>query len=462
MRLPLLLIGLSLVAACNNFTKGDGDGDTTGGNTDAKNGKPVAEAGNPITQSADSAVSLNGSASYDPDGDSIIWTWSFDSVPSGSALATREAPISPNHSAEAIGATFSPDAVGTYVVKLVVEDSHGLNSDPDYVIITISEPENIPVANAGTDVSTQVGTPVALDGSRSYDPLGRSLTYAWTIVDKPSTSTASLANETTATPSFTPDVRGVYVANLVVSNGLAISNSDAVSITATGEDNAPTANAGTDQTVEDCTTITLDCSSSVDPDGDTLQYVWEVQSKPSGSDVTNATFSDRTSATPTFYPDEAGVYVLSCAVFDGTTWSTPDATTITAAERRSNTRPVADAGANVTVSGGSATCTESGYVYICDECSSQVVTLGDLSTVSDPDGDPYSVVWTVVSGDATIADPNTLVTTVTLEDAEPEEPGECSSTEYEFQLEVTDCTGATSTDTTTFVVECCGVEDTAR
>jgi hypothetical protein len=457
-RLSSVLFACAFVAGCTNIGKATDDSGN-GGTTTApsKNQKPIAEAGNSITQTADTPVWLNGSASSDPDGDAIIWKWSFDSVPSGSTLMTREAPFTANHSDAASSTSFAPDAVGTYVVKLIVQDTHEADSEPDYVIVTIQAPENIPVAKAGTDVTTAVGTGVTLDGSQSYDPLGRTLTYSWTIVDKPESSTASLSGADTVGPTFTPDVRGVYVANLVVSNGLANSNSDSVSITATGDDSAPTANAGTDQEAEDCTTITLDCSGSVDPDGDPLTYMWELQSKPANSTVTNASFADRSGATTTFYPDQAGVYVVSCAVNDGTSWSTPDATTIVAAERRSNTEPVADAGANVTVSGGSAECAESGYVYVCDECADSVVTLGDLSTASDADGDPLVIEWTVVSGDATIANPDTLVTTVTLTDAEPDEPSECTSTEYEFQLSVTDCTGVTSTDTTTFVVECCGV-----
>jgi predicted small secreted protein len=459
-RLPSILLACALVAGCGTDKGSGGDSAATGTTGTSANQKPVAEAGNPITQTADEPVWLNGSASSDPDGDALIWTWSFESVPTGSSIMSREAPFTANHSEAASSSSFSADAVGTYVVELVVTDSHGLDSEPDYVIITISEPENIPVAEAGSDVTTQVSTAVSLDGSRSYDPLGRTLTYSWTIVDKPESSTASLSGSDSATPSFTPDVRGVYVANLVVSNGLAISNSDAVSITATGEDSAPTANAGPDQDAEDCTTITLDCSGSADPDGDTLTYMWEVQSKPSGSAITNASMADRTGATTTFYADVAGVYVFSCAVSDGTSWSTPDVTTIVAAERRSNTDPVADAGANVTVSGGSATCEESGYTYDCEECADSVVTLGDLSTASDADGDPIVIEWTVVSGEASIADPSSLITTVTLADAAPDEPDECTSTEYEFMLSVTDCTGVTSTDTTTYVVECCGVAAT--
>ena len=460
MRATALLAALSLFAACDG-SKDTGDTDTT---PEVRNQKPIAEAGDTVSQTADTAVSLSGAASTDPDGDALTYHRSFDHVPDASTLDEREAPFSPNHSAEAMNTSFSPDAVGTYVVKLVVEDAKGLESDPDYVIVTIDDPETVPVANAGTDQVANVGALVSLDGSLSYDPMGRTLTYAWSVVDKPADSTVSaLTAATTVASSFTPDQRGVYVLNLVVDNGISRSSSDAVTVTALGDDSAPTANAGSDQPdAEDCTTIQLDCSASADPDGDPLQYLWEIQSKPTGSAATNAvSFSDRTAQRPTFYPDVAGEYQITCAVNDGTTWSTPDLMVVEAAERRSNERPTITAGSDAVVDGGSGDCVESGYTYNCDECAASVTTLGATASVTDADGDPLTYLWTTTNTDATIADPTSLVTSVTLEDSEPEEPGSCSETEFEFELTVTDCTGATVTDNITLTVSCCGVEDTS-
>lgn len=461
MRTSLFLAMFAVLPACTSGDKGSGDTDTE--DPGSVNGKPIAEAGDSITQTADTPVLLSGAASSDPNGDALTFHWSFDHVPEASTLATGEAPFNPNHTGES-GTTFMPDAVGTYVVKLSVTDATGLESDPDYVIVTIEDPETVPVANAGDDVTTNVGTLTPLDGSLSYDPRGRVLTYSWSVVDKPSGSTVStISGADTVGGSFTPDVKGVYVLNLVVNNGIARSVSDAVTVTAVGDDHAPVSNAGDDQASgEDCTTIALDCSRSVDPDGDALTYLWEIQSKPEGSATSNTTFSDRTSARPTFYPDIAGVYVLSCAVNDGTSWATPDAMTLTAAERRSNERPTVTAGTDTTVDGGSATCEESGYTYDCDDCATSTVTLGATGTVTDADGDPLVILWTTDNSDASIADPTSLVTTVTLEDSAPTDPGECSETEFDFLLSVTDCTGATVTDSITLTVSCCGVaEDTS-
>ncbi len=453
--LPVAALALTL-AGCSTISQGKNDTGPTA-DTGQTNRKPIAEAGPAFSHAADSAVPLSGAGSSDPDGDALTYHWSFDYAPPTSTLPSREAPFMANHSAEAVSSGFMADAVGTWVVKLVVTDARGLDSDPDYVIVTVQAPENLPVADAGSDQRIDIGATVSLDGSRSFDPLGRTLSFAWSLVDKPATSALTALNDpTTVTPSFTPDMKGVYVVNLVVNNGLAPSNADAVAVTVLGNDNAPVANAGTDITAEDCSTIPLDCSGSADPENDPLTYAWELQAKPSGSTVTTASLSDRSSVRPTFYPDIAGEYVWSCAVNDGSTWSSPDLVTVRADERRANTRPEVVAGANQTVDGGSASCTPSGYVYDCNACADQTITIGSDATVSDADGDAITTRWTVVSGNATIANPNALSTTVTLEDAEPTEPSACAENAFVFQLEATDCTGATTTSTVTATVNCCG------
>lgn len=457
MRTLSSLAPLLLVAGCTGAKDTD-----SGATVVAPNHLPIAEAGPVITQSADTAVLLNGGGSRDEDGDSLTYAWTFDRVPDGSELGTKEMPFSVNNTGESVVTSFTADRVGTYIVNLIVNDGKD-DSLVDHVIVTITEPTTLPVANAGVDATGPSGSLVSLDGTKSFDPQGRALTYAWTLVDKPTASAvASLTGADTAAATFTPDARGNYTVNLVVNNGLVNSTADAAVITVTGEDGAPSANAGPNQEVEDCTSIQLDCSGSVDPDGDALKYFWQLQSAPATSVASDKTsFSDTSAASPTFWPDVAGTYVLSCAVHDGKNWSVPDSITLTASERSMNSKPVADAGADQAITGGNAECTPSGYVYTCDECTESVVTLGTDARANDPDGDPYTVEWTVTEGKATLTNADTLTPTAELSDAEPTEPGACEDAEYHFQLSVTDCTGATTTDNMKYTVTCCGVEDSS-
>ena len=89
-----------------------------------------------------------------------------------------------------------------------------------------------PVANAGSDRSVNQASVVELDGSNSSDPENAGLTYSWSFISKPSGSAAVLSNATTATPTFTADLAGAYVVQLVVNDGTSDSTPDEVVITA--------------------------------------------------------------------------------------------------------------------------------------------------------------------------------------------------------------------------------------
>jgi hypothetical protein len=454
MRAATLVPTLLLLAACTESEQ----------KVEKINNPPVADAGSNISQTADRPVKLEGGGSFDPDGDAIAFTWTFDTVPAGSAVG--DATVLPGNGTTAPTTQFDADVPGTYIVGLTVQDTKGATSEPSYVVVQVVE-GSAPVANAGADVSSTLDAgALSLDGSGSYDPLGRDLTYAWNFESVPTASSLTgLTDGTTAAPSFTPDIGGRYVVSLTVNNGFVDSAPDTTVVLVEGNDCAPDVDAGDDQAAEDCTTIQLDGSGTYDCDpGDTpesLQYYWEVQTKPADSAATTASISDRNAVSPTFYADVAGTYTLSLTAFDGENWGAPDTIMVTASERSYNTPPQVSAGSPKNEAAGNADCEESGYTYACDECDSLTVALGDDATATDADGDPLTYEWTVLDGDATIADPTSLVTTVRLDGAEPTEPAACEDTTYQFQLTVTDCTGEQATSTVTYTASCCGVADTA-
>jgi MYXO-CTERM domain-containing protein len=187
------------------------------------NAVPVADAGADIEVTLGFVVSLDGSGSSDPDGDPLTYDWRFITKPGSSAanLVDEDRP----------DPQFVPDVVGVYELGLVVDDG-ALESLEDSVVVTVTAENGDPVANAGSDQRVAVGDPVVLDGSRSADPDGDPLQYAWTLVTRPSGSAAALTSSTSASPRFVADVAGTYEVSLTVTDGFATSAPDSVRITA--------------------------------------------------------------------------------------------------------------------------------------------------------------------------------------------------------------------------------------
>jgi hypothetical protein len=305
-----------------------------------KNVAPVANAGPGQTVTIGTTVTLNGSGSSDADGNPLTYLWSFVSIPAGSG-ATLTGPTT-------VKPTFLADKTGPYVVQLLVNDG-AVSSAPATVTITTTPGNTAPVANAGPDQTVQLGAMVTLNGSGSSDVDGNPLTYQWAFVTVPTGSAAKLANPTTATSTFVADLAGDYVVRLLVNDGKVNSAPDNATITTTGGNTAPVANAGPDQSAQVGTMVTLNGSGSMDADRNPLTYDWSFISTPSGS---AATLSNPTAAKPTFTADRAGQYVVQLIVNDGTVNSTPDTVTIAAA--MGNTAPVANAGPDQAVAVGAS------------------------------------------------------------------------------------------------------------
>jgi hypothetical protein len=98
-------------------------------------------------------------------------------------------------------------------------------------------PNAAPVAVAGSNQTVAVGESVILNGTDSWDANNDPLTFAWTLTTRPTGSTAILASGTTATPTFTPDVAGTYIARLIVNDGTT--NSTPATVTTSATEAAP-------------------------------------------------------------------------------------------------------------------------------------------------------------------------------------------------------------------------------
>lgn len=169
-----------------------------------------------------------------------------------------------------------------------------------------------PTAVAGPDQSATRGVLVQLDGGGSFDDNTASaeLLYSWTL-GAPAGSASSLTGAATATPTFTPDLPGNYVATLTVTDEGGLSDQDEVLIST--ENMAPTADAGINLLVPVGEAAALDGSGSSDPEGDPLSFDWSLDSQPTGS-LTVIVGDDQETASLT--PDVAGDYQISLVVTD--------------------------------------------------------------------------------------------------------------------------------------------------
>ena len=186
----------------------------------------------------------------------------------------------------------------------------------------------VPVADAGEDRTganaVTEGDTVTLDGSGSSDPdTGDTLSYAWSV---PAGTNVRLMNPDTATPSFTaPELLATtdLVFTLTVSDGTAASVPDTVTVTVEADNDAPTADAGSNRSVSAGAPVTLNGSGS-DPEGQPLSYAWRQVPEPT-VDLTGAD-----TATPSFTaPSTPGVLAFELIVNDGKEDSAPDTVTVT-------------------------------------------------------------------------------------------------------------------------------------
>ncbi|MFY9154128.1 MAG: PKD domain-containing protein, partial [Prolixibacteraceae bacterium] len=408
---------------------------------------PVANAGNDQTVNEGATVSLDGSASSDADSDALTYKWT---APAGISLSS-DTDQKPTFTAPEVSADTE------YIFSLVVNDGTS-DSPADQVKITVKQINKVPVAIAGNDRTVLKGTTVILDGSGSSDPDGDVLSYKWTAP-----AGITLSSNTAEKPTFTaPDVltNTDYTFSLIVNDGTADSPADEVKITVKSGNQAPTANAGNDQTVNEGDEVTLDGSASSDPDGNALTYKW---TGPAG-----ITLSSNTAEKPTFTaPDVASntSFTFSLVVNDGIADSPADDVVITV--KQVGQAPTANAGPDQTVNEGDlvtldasgssnpenkATAIEwsaPGTIQLNDPILIKVVVTGpsytstsshdyslmlyDASPGATPGNHSFLFEWTVPSGVSFSTSTTSLITILP--------PNPPAKTSYSFSLEVFDSSG---------------------
>ncbi len=372
----------------------DGDGILDGPDNNLGDLPPIANAGPDDTASVNVVVNLDGSASRDQDDPNntvpVIYSWS----------QTSGTTVTLDNTSSATPSFTSPGIATTLTFELLVEDSTG-NQATDNVIITIVDSDAPPSSDAGADqppIGSIIlpGDTVTLNGSNSSDDLDslNELTFLWTEV----TSTGvTLSDDTAVMPSFTvPTFAGnagqvIFELN-VTDTALQNSDPDDQVIITVGEC-APTAAAGSDQTVDTTDLVSLNgtnssggCSAQA-----IVSYAW-TQTGGTNTVVLN----NANTATPSFTsPNEDDTLTFQVTVTDSIGLIDTDEVTINVTE---DPIPVCQAGPDQTV----AEFTGGVFTTLNVNASSSSIT---------PPATITSYMWTQLTGpNVTLSTPNQVAT----------------------------------------------------
>ena len=155
------------------------------------NHPPVASVGLDQSVAEASLVTLDGSASFDPDADPLTYLWSQLNGPS--AILSNPMESKPTFLAPLVGST-----VTSLSFQVVVTDTFGATGTAT-TQVSVTNVNHLPVANAGVDQTRNGGTSVQLDGSGSTDPDSDPLTFTWSQTGGPS---VTLSNIHASKPTF--------------------------------------------------------------------------------------------------------------------------------------------------------------------------------------------------------------------------------------------------------------------
>ncbi len=373
---------------------------------------PVANAGTDIVINLPvNNTTLNGTASFDPDGSITAYQWTKLSGPSQFTIANPAAATSPLNNLVA----------GVYVFRLKVTDNKGATNEDDVQVTVNATANQTPVANAGADiVMTLPVNSTTLNGTASKDPDGSIVAYAWSKISGPAQYT--ITNPTAVTTALTGLAAGVYAFRLKVTDDKGATHEDDVQVTVNAAGNqTPVANAGADIVITlPANSTTLNGTGSKDPDGSIVAYAWTRISGPA-----QFTLANPAAASTTLTNLVAGSYVFRLKVTDDKGAIAEDDVTVTV-NAAGNQSPVANAGPDINLLLPANSTTLNG------------------SASNDPDGSIVAYAWSKVSGPAqyAMATPTAAITGLLS----------LVAGTYVFRLKVTDNKGATHEDEVTVTV----------
>lgn len=190
-----------------------GGGGGTGSSTPAAptNAAPVAMAGDDVSQSlVPTDLVLDGSASSDPDGDTLRFSWAVTTEPVGSSVSMSDA--------DKAKASFATSVPGQYEFTLTVTDPAGASTS-DSVAFDLSN--DAPTLQIASFIEQPMsGEDVQFSAIDSDDVNGQLLDFTWEITSAPSASVIA-KSYSGAAPIIRFDADGSYILRVEASDGFA-------------------------------------------------------------------------------------------------------------------------------------------------------------------------------------------------------------------------------------------------
>ena len=235
-----------------------------------ENTPPTANAGPDKTVQVNNTVTITGSGN---DSDGAIKSYQWKNKNTGSIVANGET------------FDFTPSGTQPKTFILTVTDDEGAK-DTDEMVLTVtndatppppSTGNTPPTADAGSDKTIQVNHPVTITGGGS-DSDGAIVSYQW----KRKSDGSIWSNDEILV--FTPSGTRTKTFVLTVTDDAGAKDTDEMMLTVTNDatppstgNTPPTADAGSDKTVQVNNPVTISGSGS-DSDGSIVKYEWKKQS----------------------------------------------------------------------------------------------------------------------------------------------------------------------------------------
>ena len=369
----------------------------------APNQAPIADAGlNQIITLPLNNVNLNGSGT-DADGTITSYAWAKITGPAAGNI------ISQNSAATLVNGLVQ----GLYEFELTVKDN--LNAiSKDTIKVTVNPaPNQAPVAEAGLNKVIKLPVNNSTLSGTGTDADGTIISYLWKQISGP--VSGIIVSSTNANTIINNLIQGIYRYELKVTDNKGATSTDIVQVTVNATINIiPIAIAGADKTITLPTNNTSLTGSGTDADGTITGYKWLKISGAASGTIT----SPNAKNTPITNLVQ-GVYLFQLTVTDNSGASSKDTIKVTV-NPAPNRPPLSNAGIDKIIT-----------------LPTNFLTLKGTGT--DADGTISSYAWAKVSGPASgsISSPNSSNTAVT----------NLVQGLYQFQLTVTDNSGATSKDT---------------